>query len=106
MHADGWTDAGRPGAVLIDNRAPEPLTQRIALAAGDSRRRFPVDVFVDDGERVASVRIESAQPVVVDLAPVAPFTARLFLVWADSFWVPGGGDRRQLGVQVSVPASP
>lgn len=106
LHADGWTDGARPAALLVENRFPSPLVQRIVLAVGDATRALPVEVFVDDGERVASVRFDDAQPRAVELSPVAPFGSRLFLVWTDSAWVPGGGDRRELGVQVSAPSEP
>lgn len=101
MHRDGWTRGVSPAGLLVDNRAPGPLAQKITLEIGDPTRTLPMQVFIDDGERVETIRFERAQPRTVELSPVGPFSVRLFIVWTDTAWTPEGADRRELGVHLS-----
>ncbi len=100
---DGWTFGLSPAGIVVDNGDPSPLRQKITLDVGDTRRELPVRVFIDDGERVETIRFEQAQPRTIELAPVAPFTTRLFIVWSDTAWTPS---QRQLGVWIQVARQP
>jgi hypothetical protein len=103
---DGWSQGTRPAALVVDNRSPAALAQPVTLAIGDATRRLPVEVFVDDGERVVTIRFDRAEPRTVELPAVPPFTTRLLLVWADGEWIPGAADPRALGVQIRAAGPP
>jgi hypothetical protein len=105
LSPDGWTDGVRAAAVIATNPGDHPAIQELRLAVNADSSQLPIDVFVDDGERVTTVRFERRGLRTVELGSLPPGVSRLFVVWSGKEWSPAGDDARRLGVRILGPAT-
>lgn len=104
IYWDLWTRGTEPAGLVARNEHREPLRLRLAVHSGRGRD-FPVRFHVEDGEETHDYVFERAGPLFVDLAEVPPGSDRLFVIWSDTAWSPGGKEWRSLGVKLSLDLS-
>jgi hypothetical protein len=102
---DGWTNGTQPAGLVLRNLDPRPLARELSLTVGAPAPEYPIQVSIDDGVQLETVRFEEAGTVTIRLRPVPPRSTRLIVIWSDTAWTSATNrDRRQLGVHVSVSA--
>jgi hypothetical protein len=97
---DRWTRGESPAALVVENSGSEPATPTLGLAVWAGSDRYPITVFVEDGDGTHRHTFERRGKRRIELAPVAGGSRRLYLIWSDKSWSPGARDPRTLGVQL------
>ena len=97
---DYWTRGTSAAGIVVSNPGPSPKIVQLRLACLAEGADLPIVASVDDGELVRKFRFEKPGFQAITLTPVPPRSDRLFLVWTDRDWSPGGRDKRRLGVKL------
>jgi arylsulfatase A-like enzyme len=99
VHYDFWTRGTSSAGIVVHNPTEHGLARRIVVESG-RERDFPVRFHVEDGEQTHTHVFERPGAQEIELAPVEPGAARLFILWSDSAFA--SGKRRALGVKLSL----
>jgi hypothetical protein len=103
LSPDGWTHGDQPAGLIVHNPNEESTRPRVRLAVNAPPKDYPVRVFVNDGETVETIVFTHKDLRKVELRPLPPLSTRLFIIWSDKAWSPGGKDPRMLGVRLLAP---
>ena len=101
LSRDGWTYGVRPAGLIVMNPDERPWAQELTLSVGAAQPEYPIQVFLDDGDLVETVRFDQPANRKIQLRPVPERSSRLIIVWSDKAWSPRNkNDQRELGVRI------
>lgn len=103
LETDGWTLGVAPAGLVLRRSDEDPWAQPLRLTVHAPAPRYPIRVFVDEGEERRVVEFDRGGSREILLRPVPRRSSRLVLVWSDTAWpAKNPQDDRQLGVRIRV----
>lgn len=102
LSPDFWTMNMKPAAIVVHNPDERGVTYGLKLECHIPSHLPPVSAFLEANGVKRQIGFKGKDRIKILLPMVPAKSKRLFLLTTDKSWSPGGKDRRNLGVRVTL----